>query len=568
MARIRKLEIEGFRGVKSMSWCPNPGVNCLIGPGDSGKSTILDAIDWCIGARRSLQVTDADFHKLNVADGLTIDVTLGDLDNQLKDIESYGLFLRGFDAATCAVEDEPQGKLETALTVRLQIGDDLEPRWSLFSGRAEAQGVSRALSFADRVRIAPTRIGSYALQHLSWQKGSILTRVTDEKVVAPGAFATAAREARSSFGNEIGDQLKATLGVVMTAADELGVAYGDEIQAMLDTQSVSFTDGTISLHDSDGIPLRRLGLGSSRLLVAGLQNRAANAATISLIDEIEHGLEPHRIVRLLYEVGAKDKSQPIQIFLTTHSPAAIRELSGAQLYVVRRAADQHDIICAQNDDAVQGTLRKSAEAFLGTRVLVCEGVTEVGFIRGIDLYCSDNLLPTLAAAGVVTSDAGGVSKIYRQTAAFQKLGYQTATLRDDDAKPDAADEAKFQSDGGHVFKWTDGSAIEDALFASVSDEAVRALYSFADQTHGSAVLDNLKSAAGGALDAAAWLEELNQDKRKILAKAAHSGSWFKRVSLMEDAAREIIGPDLATKRDNILSKVLDEIYGWAGIAGA
>ncbi|MBB3394208.1 MULTISPECIES: AAA family ATPase [unclassified Rhizobium] len=53
MATIRTIEIENFRGIKKLQWHPKPGVNCLIGPGDSGKSTILDAIDLCLGATRS-----------------------------------------------------------------------------------------------------------------------------------------------------------------------------------------------------------------------------------------------------------------------------------------------------------------------------------------------------------------------------------------------------------------------------------------------------------------------------------------------------------------------------------
>jgi hypothetical protein len=44
MARIRKIEIQNFRGIKELVWLPSAGINCLIGPGDSGKSSILDAI--------------------------------------------------------------------------------------------------------------------------------------------------------------------------------------------------------------------------------------------------------------------------------------------------------------------------------------------------------------------------------------------------------------------------------------------------------------------------------------------------------------------------------------------
>ena len=55
MARIKLVEINNFRGIKSMTWTPGPGINCLVGSGDSGKSTILDAMDLCLGARRSVQ---------------------------------------------------------------------------------------------------------------------------------------------------------------------------------------------------------------------------------------------------------------------------------------------------------------------------------------------------------------------------------------------------------------------------------------------------------------------------------------------------------------------------------
>ncbi|WP_432763235.1 AAA family ATPase [Echinimonas agarilytica] len=60
MSVIRQVYIRNFRGIESLFWNPHPGLNCLIGPGDSGKSTILDAIDLCLGARRNFSFTDAD----------------------------------------------------------------------------------------------------------------------------------------------------------------------------------------------------------------------------------------------------------------------------------------------------------------------------------------------------------------------------------------------------------------------------------------------------------------------------------------------------------------------------
>ena len=143
MTVIRKVEISNFRGICSLTWCPAIGVNCLIGAGDSGKSSVLDAIDLCLGARRNIQISDADFHNLDIEQPIQIAVTLGDLDVSLKNIDTYGLFLRGLDLETGEIAPEPEADLETVLTVRLKVEGDLEPQWALVSERAEAQAKNR-----------------------------------------------------------------------------------------------------------------------------------------------------------------------------------------------------------------------------------------------------------------------------------------------------------------------------------------------------------------------------------------------------------------------------------------
>ena len=55
-------------------------------------------MDLCLGARRSIQFTDADFHLLDVETPITVAVTLGELDDDLKNLDAYGMYLRGFDA--------------------------------------------------------------------------------------------------------------------------------------------------------------------------------------------------------------------------------------------------------------------------------------------------------------------------------------------------------------------------------------------------------------------------------------------------------------------------------------
>src|SRR5277367_4701139 len=145
-----------------------PGINCLIGPGDSGKTTILDAIELCLNPRRYVSFGEAEYNALNFNNRILIEITIADLDADLLDLEAYANFLRGFNPADGRIEDEPSLALEHALTIRIESGDDPTPRWRLFSVRSESRGEIRDLAARDRNRLAPTRLGAYADNHLSW----------------------------------------------------------------------------------------------------------------------------------------------------------------------------------------------------------------------------------------------------------------------------------------------------------------------------------------------------------------------------------------------------------------
>lgn len=97
----------------------------------------------------------------------------------------------------------------------------------------------------------------------------------------------------------------------------------------------------------------------------------------------------------------------MQCFITTHSPVAVRELSGNQVFVVR-AGDQgeHKVRQVGVANDVQSTIRLDPEAFLARSVIVCEGASEVGFIRGLDQYWTNDGNRSLLAAGTAYVNAG------------------------------------------------------------------------------------------------------------------------------------------------------------------
>lgn len=564
MTEIRRLKISHFRGIKSLKWKPTAGLNCLAGPGDAGKSTIIEAIDWCLGARHSLHVADSDFYQLDISKDISIEIILGGLPDALLDLDHYGLFLVGYDPTEDELSPEPQTVDDHALVVRLQIGNDLEPNWKLLSARAEAAGVERHLRWKDRQQLAPIRIGPYADRHLGWQSTSLLNRFEGDVTGARKALTNAIRGTKADFGASANPHVDATLKAVHVKAGEVGVGVGSEVKALLDISPRRFNEGVISLHSEQDVPLRQLGLGSSRLLVAGLQQSVHHAAPFLLVDELEHGLEPHRIVRLLHVLGAKKHNPSSQVFVSTHSPVVIRELAHHQLSIVRSIDGELSI---QTPDAEgQGQLRSYAEAFLAKSVIVCEGATEVGFVRGLDLHRSDRGQLTMAAAGAVAIDAGGVTKLYAAASKFQTLGYRVAVLRDDDRHPDSGDEQAFLGNGGCVFRWSDGSAIENEIFSTATDDAIRALVEHAcDFAEGGkdTVEAHIGEKAGEAIGLDAWLTNLSAEKREILASASKGkrSAWYKRIDWMETATRATLAHDLFTHESNMRTKA-QELIDW------
>lgn len=571
MAVIRKLEIRNFRSIRQLDWWPTEGMNCLIGAGDAGKSSILDAIDFCLGARRSLTLSDSDFHNLEVENDISITLVLGRLDESLRNYEAYGDFLSGL-RSDGVVEEEPGHGLETVLRLNLTVSGDLEPRWRLLSKRAQDRGVDRGLNWGDRLTLSPTRLGDWAENNLAWRRGSVLNRLSEEKPDASKALSNAAREARKTFGAEAEKQLGGALAIVNKAARELGVPVGTAAKALLDTHSVSVSGGTIALHNDMGVPLRGLGIGSTRLLIAGLQREVAEKSSILLVDEVEHGLEPHRIMRLIGSLGAKTTPAPQQVFATSHSPVVLKELGHHQLFVVRKNVHgSHHPYAIPAD--TQGTLRAFPEAFLAPSVLLCEGATEVGFIRGFDQYCIAQGQTSMQAAGVAVVDCGGghADRPYQRAKALIALGYRTAIFRDDDVRPSQALQTEVTSLGGTTFTWFDGQDIESAIVFNVSDQILLQMVDYAISVHG---IDLIAAHVSSASQGADNLQNIRNVlfsqqhlsspvQRNILARACGGkNAWFKSVTHMEHVALHILAPKNGGISPALTNKI-NELLGWA-----
>ncbi|WP_193370084.1 ATP-dependent nuclease [Pelagibius marinus] len=579
--RIRHIEIKNFRGIQSLCWAPGQSMNCLIGPGDSTKTTVLDAIELALNPRSYFLGDDADFHNLDVEQPVKITLTMGDLPVEFLAENKYGLHLRGWDAAAEQLHDEPDGTLEEVLSLRVTIDKSLEARWSLFNERiAQAEGDPPMIRYKDMQTLATSRLGPYAKRHLGWGRQSVLSQIEESGESVNLRLAEAGRAARSAFKESGTDVFSATVEKVQKLSADFSVPVRDKYKAELDVQSVSVSTGGIALHDG-ALPLRRLGTGSSRLLVSALQHEAASSSHVALIDEVEHGLEPHRIARLLKFLKGK-KTTPSgdvrsQIFLTTHSPVVVRELDAGDIFTVRETGGDVGVRSAastpENAKKIQAHLRVSPEAFLARRVLVGEGRTEAGLLRGLDSWWTDNGKPSCAYQGAVIIHGDGKDSGPDIAESLLDLGYQAALLLDSDEAPNPQTLDRVRSKGGKIVQWEGDVSTEGRLFADLKWEAVREVMDYltselgedAIRAHINNVLAESQSPPLGDLTFPAALD--TKAFRQTLAAAAVAKKGQKRASWIKDLGRAeaigyMIGADLGATAGTPFAAGITKLRQW------
>jgi putative ATP-dependent endonuclease of OLD family len=529
--KIRRLEIQNFRGICKLEWdLPDEKTFCLIGKGDSTKTTVLEAIRCAFSPQWNLSFNDSDFHQCDTNNPIHIEIAIGDLLPEFYAEQKYGPHLRGWDKGKLELNDEPKDEDEPVLSIRLLVAKDLEPKWKVVTER-NPDGVD--FKAADRAKVGVGLIGAYSEKQLTWAAGTALAKITESDNLNE-SLVEATRAARGSLDGQRALVLKkfdAAATKSEQVAKGLGVPVSHEYKAHLDLNTISIRIGGLTLHDGD-IPLRQLGLGSKRMLLCGIQQESLEDQHITLFDEVEYGLEPHRIARLIKHIQDDEKGQ---YFLTTHSPTVLRELTVDQLYVLHKDDDCVRVVAAAGKDLgglnIQGHIRSSAEAFLSRKVVVCEGATEVGFLRGLDnLWSVANRLP-YSYLGVVPLDAHGASKIKGLATGFNALHYDVMVLADGDAQDkfsdqDAADLKKKCVD---VLMWANNLSIEQRAMLDLPWAQVLASVQLAMEL-GFPVNDNIRSKLGVDLEEEAGKWKDTADLRKAIGDAAKSSAWFKSIT--------------------------------------
>ncbi len=513
MAKLVALKIKNFRGIKNLEEELDNSFICLVGRGDSGKSTFLEAISYVLSPNWNLSFYDTDFYNCNTESPIVIKATLVDVPRELISDDKFGLYLKQYTDTDQKNEiDLSVLSDKLAITICLKVTSDLEPSWVVTS---DAHLDPKPISSADRSKFNCYLMSDYVDRHFSWNKGSplySLMKMHDkESSLERNLILTALRDAQSKISEYGFEELSDLAEIIKDQASTMGMKI-DDPKTSIDVRDLFGKDNKICLHD-DLIPLRLKGKGSKRIVSMAIQLALAKEGGIVLIDELEQGLEPNRIKNVLHSLLGNHSGQ---IFITTHSRDAVVELKSEQVLLMK----QHDGGSSLKKlDNIQGTVRACPEAFFAEKIIVCEGSTEVGLCRALDSYRIENDCKPMATLGCEYVNGEGSTLFSRANeigVLFPTCLFCDSDTTEGEKKKENLKEGILRVDCNEKY------SIEEQIITDLPWEAVVKLINYVQST-GKVIPKNLLSIKDRKND----MPEL----RLSIAKEAKDKDkkWFKRI---------------------------------------
>jgi predicted ATP-dependent endonuclease of OLD family len=568
MPKLFHIHIENFRGLQCFDHTFTDGLTCIIGRGDSGKSTILEAISYVLSSSYTLQFNDGDFYNCDVSRPIIIEATLKDLSEEI--LRKVGNHIRGIKDGKIieSMLDEDAIEAEDAVTIRLRVQKDLEPEWTILG----ASGTEpRPIRSNERELFNCFYISDYNDRHFTLSKGTPLNSLFKQKadkkpeILNAELIADLGRSVKIGFNEAIQAQevFDDVFNAISQNATLLGLSAGD-VKASIDQKEFLLRENKIALHRDD-IPMRQLGKGSKRLLSLAIQLSLTEPSGIILIDEIEQGLEPDRVQHI---VSTLKKRTGLQVILTTHSSNAIVELTCSDIHILRKPFNV--LINIPATDEMQGTIRKNPEAFFAKRVLVCEGATEVGIIRGLNEYALRRTGRGLSNLGIRYADGAGKNLI-NYVPQFAQLGYEVCVFCDSDASDVNAKKDEFMASGITIADCSENMAIEQQLFNDLSWDSVIKLIEYHLDDFGQdskvfyeSIKNNLTQDYQYADDW--WRKESTLLRKafgdKAKADAKKGGAWYKNIEHGEFIASVILNDLRNLDKSSRLFKIIKVLVRW------
>lgn len=451
MSHIHRLIIDNYRGIKHLD-CHfgDEKFVILIGRGDSGKSTILNAINAVLSPSWNMSFNDLDFYNQDLSTPITIEAVVSGLPQEILKDSKFGLY-------TLPIEDNNFNPKKLCLRIILTVTDTLEPHWCV-RVNDEGQIPDKPISANDRALLSVNLIGDYSDNQFTYNRQSPLYSLTRNSI-EEGQSIEVVKSRLLRAINETTDKehlapLNSPLADLKERASLLGLSLSD-IEARIDIKENPYTGNSIALHDGE-LPFRLRGKGSKRLMSIAIQTELTKSGGVVLVDEIEQGLEPDRIITLLSIL--KNASEG-QVFITTHSAHVIIEASWNNLFILSNNQHKKELYRCTPD--LESCRRLNPHAFFAKRLICCEGKTELGIVRTFNKNMQDTAHKNFSSLGISMINCNGGDQMYTISMKMKDLGYDVCVYADDDRPYDLKRKKQAATAAGiPLFLCDEGNCIE------------------------------------------------------------------------------------------------------------
>jgi putative ATP-dependent endonuclease of OLD family len=226
--------------------------------------------------------------------------------------------------------------------------------------------------------------------------------------------------------------------------------------------SIGALIGLTAVKDNVHLPLASWGAGTRRLAALEIAASCQGDCPLTLVDEIERGLEPYRQRVLI----ARLQTGKSQVFLTTHSAAAISSAIEANIFYM----DTAGTIASLPRHKISRQQRRDPETFLARLTIVAEGVAEVGFTRAL----VERAIPgALHERGIWITEGQGNQSSLDLLEALAEGGLKFGGFVDNEGTSPTRWAALRTKLGNLLFQWPTG-CLEENIIKLVPPDRLRA----------------------------------------------------------------------------------------------
>jgi putative ATP-dependent endonuclease of OLD family len=454
---IKKLTIKRFRGLHNFEWRPVLGVNFILGGGDTGKSSILDAIALLLNPASPQSVSDTEYERRSIAEGFEIEAIMSLApDSGINDGQRtfYPWAWQDGEAIVPAM-DENNADQRAVYKIRAVASPELDLLHEIVQPDGDVLQLSRTV----RRNIGVVRLldDDRNDRELRLVQGSPLDRLLSDKGLRSRM---ASGLAEVHVADNLSTEAKTKLDQLNTEFTKRHLPDGLDL-AITGSQGTSIASLVGLTAEKSGVqlPLANWGGGTRRLATMAIAEQSASRHPITLIDEVERGFEPYRQRQLIKELeGAAS-----QVFLTTHSVTALSAASNSTLWFL----DQRGHIAELDATKTAQHRAEDPEAFLARFTVVVEGLTEAGFVGRL---LERSIGADFENLGVHICDGRGHEKSLGLLRALSSAGLSFGAFVDcEDGKHSGIWETISSALGPLFHQWPKGCT-EEQVFALIPDE--------------------------------------------------------------------------------------------------